>query len=186
MVRRVARVTEEDRERGYRVEHPNRQKAASQATKVIVILLLLASAALVLIVTIGGWGLLAGAKALQVAYILLYAIIAFFVARWSRGTLPLAAALAIILGIFAAVAGPAWFGRDKPGFAQAGLPSNLLGLITLILIPVQILLIAFCLRAFQQAWNIEIEVPLDEDGGDDRGRDREPGHGSGRFDPAQA
>lgn len=185
MVHSVARLTDEDRERGYRVERPNRQKAASKATQVVVILLLVASAALVLIVTIGGWSLLAGAKALQVAYILIYLIIAFFVARWSRGTLPLAAALAIILGIFAAVAGPAWFGRDKAGFAQAGLPSDVLGLITLILIPVQILLIAFSLRAFQQAWNIEVEVPLDADDGDAR-RDRQSGRGSGRLGPAGA
>lgn len=185
MVRSVARATEEDRERGYRIEHPNRQKAASKATKAIVILLLVGSAALVLIVTIGGWSLLAGAKALQAAYILLYLIIAFFVARWSRGTLPLAAALAIVLGIFSAVAGPAWFGRDKPGFAHAGLPSNVLGLITLILIPVQLLLIAFSLRAFQQAWNIEVEVPLEEDE-DEPKRDRDPGRGSGRLDPAEA
>ena len=34
---------------------PNRDKAASKATKAIVVLLLLVSAALVLIVTIGGW-----------------------------------------------------------------------------------------------------------------------------------
>ena len=41
---------------------------------------------------------------------------AFFVARWNRGVLPVAAALAIIMLIFAAVAGPGWFDRDKAGF----------------------------------------------------------------------
>ena len=45
-------------------------------------------------------------------------MIAYFVARWNRGVLPVAAALAIILLIFAAVAGPAWFARDKTGFTN--------------------------------------------------------------------
>ena len=53
--------------------HPNRGKAASKATQVlVVILLLLVSAALIAIVTIGGWDELQGAKALQIAYIVLY------------------------------------------------------------------------------------------------------------------
>ena len=60
-----------------------------------------------LIVTIGGWDVLQGAKLVQVAYIVLYFVVAFFVARWNRGVLPVIAALAIILLIFAAVAGPA-------------------------------------------------------------------------------
>ena len=93
-------------EDGVTIEHPNRAKASSKATKAIVILLLLVSAALVLIVTIGGWDALQGAKALQVGYIVLYLVIAFYVARWNRGVLPVAAALAIILLIFAAVSGP--------------------------------------------------------------------------------
>ena len=46
-----------------RIEHPNRSKASSKASKAVVILLLLVSAALVLIVTIGGWDALQGAKA---------------------------------------------------------------------------------------------------------------------------
>ena len=46
-----------------RIERPNRKKASSKASRAVVILLLLASAALVLIVTIGGWDALQGAKA---------------------------------------------------------------------------------------------------------------------------
>ena len=46
-----------------RIEHPNREKASSKASKAVVILLLLVSAALVLIVTIGGWDALAGRQA---------------------------------------------------------------------------------------------------------------------------
>src|ERR1700730_2003837 len=97
---------------------PNRDKAASKATKAIVMLLLLVSAALVLIVTIGGWSKLAGMQPVSLAYVLVYLIMAFYVARWNRGVLPMAAALAIILGIFAAIAGPQWFDRDKVGFTD--------------------------------------------------------------------
>jgi hypothetical protein len=147
---------------GVRIEHPNRRKAASKLTRVIVVLLLLVSAFLVTVVTIGGWDVLQGAKALQIAYIALYLVIAFFVMRWSRGVLPVAAALAIVLLIFAAVSAPAWFDRDKPGFADPAIDEGILGLITALLVPVQVLLIAFAMSGFRQAWNVEVERPLDE------------------------
>jgi FtsH-binding integral membrane protein len=140
-----------------RIEHPNRDKAASKATRAVVILLLLVSGALVAIVTVGGWNALQGAKGLQIAYLLLYLVIAFYVARWNRGVLPVAAALAIILLIFAAVSGPGWFDRDKTGFDDPALGSGLLGLITLLIVPVQLLLIAFAMRGFAQEWNVEVE-----------------------------
>jgi lysylphosphatidylglycerol synthetase-like protein (DUF2156 family) len=140
-----------------RIERPNRKKASSKASKAVVILLLLVSAALVLIVTIGGWDALQGAKALQLAYIAIYLVMAFYVARWNRGVLPVAAALAIILLIFAAVSGPAWFERDKTGFSDPTLDSSLLGLITLLIVPVQALLIVCSAQAFSQEWNVEVE-----------------------------
>jgi hypothetical protein len=149
-------------EPGVRIEHPNRRKAASKLTRVIVVLLLLVSAFLVTVVTIGGWDVLQGAKALQIAYIAVYLVIAFFVLRWSRGVLPVAAALAIVLLIFAAVSAPAWFDRDKPGFADPSIDEGILGLITALLVPVQILLIAFAMSGFRQAWNVEVERPVDE------------------------
>jgi presenilin-like A22 family membrane protease len=139
------------------IEHPNREKASSKATKAAVLLLLLATAVLVAIVTIGGWKALEGAKLLQIGYILLYLVIAFFVARWNRGVLPVAAALAIILLIFAAVAAPEWFARDKTGFTNPALDENVLGFITFLIVPVQVFLIAFAMRGFQQAWNVEVE-----------------------------
>jgi hypothetical protein len=139
------------------IEHPNRDKASSKATKAAVLLLLLATAALVAIVTIGGWDALEGAKLLQIVYIILYLVMAFFVWRWNRGVLPVAAALAIILLIFAAVAAPAWFARDKTGFTNPALNENVLGFITFLIVPVQIFLIAFAMRGFQQAWNVEVE-----------------------------
>jgi hypothetical protein len=71
--------------------------------------------------------------------------------------LPVAAALAVLLAIFALVAGPSWFARDKSGFAQPALDAGLLGLLTLLIVPVQMLLIAFAMRGFQQGWNVELE-----------------------------
>jgi len=32
--------------------------------------------------------------------------------------------------------------------------------LTFILVPVQLLLIAFAMRGFQQAWNVEVERPM--------------------------
>jgi hypothetical protein len=139
------------------IEHPNRDKAASKATRATVILLLLVSVALFLVVTIGGWSALVGAQAMQIFYIAVYLLMAFYVGRWNRGVLPVVAALAIIMAIFAAVAAPAWFDRDKPGFTDPDLSSEVLGTITAIIVPVQILLIAFAMRGFQQAWNVEVE-----------------------------
>jgi hypothetical protein len=88
---------------------------------------------------------------------------AFYVARWNRGVLPVAAALAILIAVVAAVAAPAWFERDKAGFEDPALDPSMLGLLTAIIVPVQLLLIAFGMRGFQQQWNVEIEVaPGDE------------------------
>jgi hypothetical protein len=146
---------------GYQIEHPNREKAASKATKAVVVLLLLASAALMIIVTIGGWDALEGAKPIQIAYIVLFIAFAGMIARWNRGLLPVAAALSIILLIFAAVSGNAWFDRDKTGFNSPALDEDIVGLLTFILVPVQVLLIGFSMRGFSQAWNVEVERPVD-------------------------
>jgi hypothetical protein len=142
---------------GVIVTHPNRGKPAVQATRVTVVLLLIASAALVLIVTIGGWSTLEGDVPILLAWAAVYLLMAYFAGRWSRGVLPMAAALALLMLVFAMVAAPSWFARDKAGFAEPALPASLLGVITLAIIPVQILLIAFAMRGFQQGWNIELE-----------------------------
>jgi hypothetical protein len=146
-----------------RIEHPNREKAASKATKAVVILLLLVSVALVAIVTIGGWDALQGAKSVQIAYVVLYLVIAFYVARWNRGVLPVVSALAIILAIFAGIAAPAWFDRAKDGLTSPALPEELLGLLTLLLVPVQVILIAVAMVAFNQEWHVEEERPIGEE-----------------------
>jgi lysylphosphatidylglycerol synthetase-like protein (DUF2156 family) len=144
------------------IHHPNREKGGSKATKAGTILLLLASAALTAIITIGGWQDLEGAQVISIFFILVFLLMAFFVARWNRGVLPLAAAFAIVLLVFAAIAAPGWFDRDASGFDNPGLPPGLLGLLTLILIPVEFLLIVFAMRGFSQKWNVEIEMTREE------------------------
>ena len=144
------------------VYHPNRDKAASKAAKSTVVLLLLVSAGLVGIVTVGGWSVEQGAQIVSIAYLIVYCTMAYFIARWNRGVLPLAAALAILLGVVAAIAVPGWFDRDKTGYADATLPAGLLGLLTLVIVPLQLLLIAFAMRAFGQQWNVEVELSEDE------------------------
>ena len=169
------------------IYHPNQDKASSKATKAIVVLLLLVSAALMAIITIGGWKNLQGAQIVTILFILVFLIMAFYVARWVRGVLPLAAGLAIILGVFAAIAAfgtGSWFARDKPGYDTTGLPPTLLGMLCVVLLPVLLLLIAFSLRAFAQKWNVEIEMSRDEFERKYRGGGGQGG-GYGQAQPAQ-
>src|SRR5215216_170960 len=146
------------------IVHPNRRKASSQLARVMVIALLIVSAAVVLIVALGGWDALEGAKGVQIAFIVVYLVLALFVARWSRGVLPLIAALAIILAIFAAVAAPAWFDRDKDGFTDPALSADVLGLLCALLVPLQFALIVAAMIGFRQRWNVEAErVPSERE-----------------------
>jgi K+-sensing histidine kinase KdpD len=145
------------------LEHPNRSKSSSRSTKWVTVGLLVLTAVLVLIVTIGGWEALQGAQVVQVAYILLFLLLAFLVARWRSGVLPVIAALAMILLIFAAISGPQWFDRDGRGFADTTLPAELLGFVTLLIVPVQVLLIGAAMSGFRQKWNVEVEVDDDPD-----------------------
>jgi amino acid transporter len=157
--------------------HPNRDKPEAKATRAVVMLLLITSAALILIVTIGGWTELQGMQIVSFAYVFLYVLMAYFVGKWNRGVLPVAAGLAILFAVVAAVAGPAWFDRDKAGFNNPALEPSILGMLTLILVPVQLLLVAFAMRGFQQRWNTEIEVSRDEAdryGPDARGGEPQP------------
>ena len=135
--------------------YPNRLKHESKQTRAAVAFLLVASAALIAIISIGGWDKLQGAKPVNIFYVLVYLLFAFYITRWNRGVLPVASALAVILIIFCAVAAPAWFARDKTGFESPLLPESLLGLLTLLLIPISLLLIVFAMRGFQQQWNVE-------------------------------
>ena len=157
--------------------HPNRDKPESKATRAVVILLLLTSAMLILVVTFGGWSQLQGMEIVSFLYAILYIVMAFFVGRWNRGVLPVAAGLAVLFAVVAAVAGPAWFERDKAGFDDPALEPSILGLLTIILVPVQLLLVAFAMRGFQQQWSTEVEVSRDEAdryGPDARGGEPQP------------
>jgi hypothetical protein len=147
---------------GYELWHPNRVKSESKATKALVAFVLIVSAGLLLVITLGGWERLQGFDVGVVAIIWagLYVLFALLVARWNRGVLPLASALAVIMIIFAAVAAPGWFARDKEGLDSPAIPEELLGLLTLIVIPVQLLLIVVAMVGFNQSWNVEEERPI--------------------------
>jgi hypothetical protein len=159
---------------GYVVIYPNRDKAASKSTKAVVVLIMLVSIVLMLIVTFGGWSKLQGLKPVNFAWCIIYLIIAFYVLRWNRGLLPIAAAFAILLLILTLIAGTgaagtSWFDRNHAGFAGAqtifgggGLTPDELGLVTLLIAPVQLLLIIFSMIGFAQGWNVELEVPEEE------------------------
>jgi hypothetical protein len=155
---------------GVQIRHPNREKAESKATKAAVVLLLLTSAGLVGIITIGGWSDLQGAQFVAIITVIIYALMAYYVARWKRGVLPVAGALAILVAVLAAIAAPAWFDRDKAGLHNPALPPSVLGLLCIVLVPVSLLLIAFATRGFNQEWHVEVE----ESGGPP-----EPDHGVG-------
>jgi lysylphosphatidylglycerol synthetase-like protein (DUF2156 family) len=160
---------------GYTVVFPNREKATSKVMKALVALILLVSVGLLLIVTVGGWSQLEGMKPINFVWCIAYLVIAFYIfVRWARGMLPIAAGLAILLLMVALVAGlglsgTSWFDRGHAGFAHAksllggqGLSADTLGTVTLLLVPVQVLLILLALQAFAQGWNVEQEVPIEE------------------------
>jgi hypothetical protein len=178
----VARVAGRSVTPGYEVVYPNRDKAASKMTKAVVGVILLVSVGLMLIITIGGWSALQGLKGVNLVWCVLYVLLAFYIwTRWARGLLPIAAAFAVLLLMLAVVAGTglagtSWFNRSHYGFAPAtsmfgskGLSPDVIGLATVLLIPVQVLLIFFTMLGFTQGWNVEMEVPKDKAKRKDKG-----------------
>jgi hypothetical protein len=147
---------------GYELWRPNREKAESKTMKALVAFVFLVSAGLLIVITIGGWDRLLSTSVavMTLGWAALYILFAFLVARWNRGVLPVGSALAVILSIFAAIAAPAWFDRSKDGLDSPALPEDLLGLLTLILIPVQLLLIVVAMIGFNQEWHVEEERPV--------------------------
>ena len=134
----------------------------------------IAVAMLMVILTVGGWSKLQGMKPVNFIWSAVYLVIAYYILRWSRGLLPLAAALAVLLLIIAVIsgfglAGTSWFDRNHHGFGAAqslfggnGLSTDVLGTITLLLIPVSMALVVFAMIGFAQSWNVELEVPEEE------------------------
>ena len=164
---------------GYELWRPNREKPASVTTKWLIVLLLAATAAIAAVVTIGGWSLLKGGGGMGIVcilYAILYAFFAYRIARWGRGVLPVAAALSMILAIFCAVGANSWFSRDKEGFAEAALPSSLLGLLVVVLGLLQLVVIAAALYGFNQEWHVEEERPIGS--GEDYGAGATPQDGA--------
>jgi hypothetical protein len=164
---------------GYELWRPNREKTESVTAKFVIVLLLLATAALAALVTITGFAVLSGGSGMGIIcliYALLYVFFAYRVARWSRGTLPVAAALSMILAIFCAVGANSWFSRDKAGFTSTLIPVSLIGTLVVILALVQIVLIAAALYGFNQGWNVEEERPIGS--GEDYGAGAPPDTGA--------
>ena len=148
---------------GYELWRPNREKPEAKSARALVVFLLLVTAGIAFVIIVGGWTRLEGVKVLTILYAAVYVLFAFLVARWNRGVLPVASALAIILAIFAGIAAPAWFDRDKPGLSGPALPDELLGLLCLLLVPIQVILIAVAMVAFNQEWHVEEERPIGDE-----------------------
>ena len=158
---------------GYVVIHPNRDRRACKLTRALVVLVLLVSVALMLAVTVGGWNKLEGLTPINFVWCGVYLVMAFFIARWSRGLLPLAAALGVLLLAIAAIAGlgltgTSWYDRTHGAYAGAhalggggGLGAGTLGAFVLLLVPVELVLIVVAIIGFAQGWNVEQEVPRD-------------------------
>jgi hypothetical protein len=159
---------------GYTVIHPNRENPVCLLMKLIVVALLIVSIVLMLALTIGGWSELEGLEPVNFIWCLVYAVMAFYIWRWARGVLPMAAALGILLLIIAVIvgtglSGTSWADREHVGFASpqslfggSGFSDSTLSFLTLLLIPVQAALIVAAMIAFAQGWNVEQEVPEDE------------------------
>lgn len=164
---------------GYELWHPNREKPEVIATKFVIALLMLATAGIAALIAISGWSLLSGGGGMGLVALIfaaLYLLFGFRVTQWSRGVLPVAAALSMILAIFCAVGADSWFARDKAGFEDALIPVPLIGLLVLILLLLQIILIAAAFYGFSQDWHVEEERPIGS--GEDYGAGAPPENGA--------
>ena len=158
---------------GYVVTYPNRDRRSSRIAKVGVAVVLVISTLLMLLVTVGGWSKLAGLLPVNLIWCAVYLVIAYYVMRWARGLLPIAAALAALMLVFALIAvtslaGVTWSDRAGPDYAPvhslfggSGLSTGTLSTLTVLIAISQALLIVVAMRAFGQRWNIEYEIPAD-------------------------
>jgi hypothetical protein len=159
---------------GYTVIHPNRDRVICKLTRIFVVIVLLISVALMLAVTVGGWSKLEGMTPINFVWCALYVVIAFFIARWARGLLPIAGVLGLLLLAIALIAsvgfgGTSWFDRSNASYGAAhalgggqGLSSDTIGTLVLLLVPVELVLILVAVVGFAQGWNVELEVPDEE------------------------
>jgi len=159
---------------GYTVIHPNRDRAVCKVTRVFVVIVLLVSVALMLAVTVGGWSKLEGMTPVNFIWCAVYVVMAFFIARWARGLLPIVGVLGLLLLAISLIAtlglgGTSWFDRSNASYAAAhalgggpGLSSDTIGTLVLLLVPVELVLILVAIIGFAQRWNVELEVPDEE------------------------
>jgi uncharacterized RDD family membrane protein YckC len=148
---------------GYELWRPNRAKASSQLTRFLLMLLLIVSIALMLLVVLGGWSLLTGGSmwgVISLIIVFVYVILTVMVGRWSRGAVTLSVAIAVLMLIFSSIGFESWFARDKADFAEAALPSDLIGLLVFLMIPVQIAVAVVASIAIRQQWHVEEERPI--------------------------
>jgi lysylphosphatidylglycerol synthetase-like protein (DUF2156 family) len=141
--------------------HPNREPASAKATRAFMIALLVASGVLLFVIYFGSRGANAGAGLLTVIIGLLYLYFAYLVSKWQNGILPVAAGMAIMAGIFAGVSVKGWFERGGPGYTEPPLPEDLIGVLIFGFAVLQLVVVVVSLRAFQQQWQVELEVPRD-------------------------
>lgn len=170
-----------------RIRHPNQEKASSQATRLVITLLLLVSAVLIAVVLFGGWTANQGARWLTIAYVIIYAVMAYYIFRWKRGVLMLAAALSLLFVIYSAIGLPAWFERTKEGYAETWLPAGLIGLLIVVIIIIQSFTVVASMVGFNQAWNVEVEERTgegDEGYEDDEGYGEDDDYGGDDDEPA--
>jgi hypothetical protein len=177
---------------GYTVIHPNRDRTICKVTRIFVVIVLLISVALMLAVTVGGWSKLEGMTPVNFIWCALYVVMAFFIARWARGLLPIAGVLGLLLLAIALIAsvgfgGTSWFDRSNSSYAAAhalgggsGLSSDTIGTLVLLLVPVELVLIVVAIVGFAQGWNVELEVPDAEAAARRRGAGAGTPFGGGR------
>ncbi|MGE4425946.1 MAG: hypothetical protein AB7G37_05775 [Solirubrobacteraceae bacterium] len=142
------------------VTYPNREKASSQVTRLAVVVVLLVSTLLLAWQTKRGWDLLEDAKQLHFVFMAVNLIFMIQVLRWSRGVLPMAAAIATFIGIFAFVSIGSWYSRDAVGFREQALSADL-GLLTQVILGVQVVVVLVTIFAMSQNWQTEVEVHAD-------------------------
>jgi hypothetical protein len=159
---------------GYVITYPNREKTSSQVTKVLTAAVLVLSAVVILLMTFGGWSKMEGLIPLDIIWCLVYLVMAWYVIKWARGLLPMAAALGALMLTCAVIAltgytGVAWSDRSGSGytaihsiFGGTGFSAGTMNLLVVIVAITQIALIVIALQAFGQGWNIEYEIPAEE------------------------
>lgn len=158
---------------GYVVTYPNRERSSSHAFRALTVLALLVSALVILAMAFGGWSAMEGLLPIDIAWGLIYLVMAWYVRKWARGLLPIAAALAALMLTFAAIAltgytGVAWsdrtgvYGQIHNVLGSGGFSSGVMDFLTVVVIITQVALIAVALQAFGQHWNIEYEMLAEE------------------------